>query len=170
MKDLLIAISIFLCLFVNAQVGIGTTDPQQDLHISGNNSTIRIDGLNSSNNSYNYGSRPAPIYTNSDGDLTIPPSPTSSEFLSNGSNMIGTPINVLTGAYGQINSSQLYKTASFRLTQPAMVMIQYSISLVVFRRSGIYASLTVDDGKPRLITNYFYIWRHILKESKYVHH
>lgn len=54
-----------------AQVGIGNTNPQQELHISGANSTIRIDGLNSTNNTNNDGTDLAPIAVDENGDLEV---------------------------------------------------------------------------------------------------
>ena len=45
-----------LAIFVShAQVGIGTTSPQEALHIAGSGSTLRVEGLNSSNNNNNFG-------------------------------------------------------------------------------------------------------------------
>ena len=49
---------------MTAQVGINTSNPQQDLHIAGNDATLRVEGLNSTNNSYNGGD------VNGDLDLT----------------------------------------------------------------------------------------------------
>lgn len=40
-----------------SQVGIGTTNPQEQLHIAGNTSTIRIEGLSNANNPLNDGEK-----------------------------------------------------------------------------------------------------------------
>ncbi|MDC8004501.1 hypothetical protein POV27_10620 [Aureisphaera galaxeae] len=45
-------------------VGINTTNPQQALHMAGTSATIRVEGLDATNNSYNGGD------TEPDGDLT----------------------------------------------------------------------------------------------------
>ena len=53
-----------------AQVGIGTTDPQETLHISGNSSTIRVEGLNSENHDKKANSDLIE-YSNNGGELFI---------------------------------------------------------------------------------------------------
>ncbi|MBE9489763.1 MAG: hypothetical protein IMY67_05670 [Bacteroidetes bacterium] len=57
---------IFLLLFQNnfAQVGIGTTDPQQKLHIASPTGTLRVESLDKNFNVYNGGD------INNDGDFT----------------------------------------------------------------------------------------------------
>ena len=54
MRKLLLG-CILATSITQAQVGIGTTSPQEELHIAGETSTIRIDGLNSTNNPKNNG-------------------------------------------------------------------------------------------------------------------
>lgn len=74
MKKLIYFIFI---LFVNislAQVGIGTIDPKQDLHVAGATSTIRIESQNSINEPIlNTAAELTPIYVTPDGDLTVNP-------------------------------------------------------------------------------------------------
>ena len=55
MKKLILFLSIIYHISANSQVGIGTINPERDLHIAGANSTIRIDGLNEANNVNNDG-------------------------------------------------------------------------------------------------------------------
>ena len=52
-----------------AQVGIGTTQPQQDLHIAGDTSTIRIESLNATNIPFNNGIDLAPVSIDGFGNL-----------------------------------------------------------------------------------------------------
>lgn len=70
-------IYLVFILFFNislAQVGIGTVDPQKDLHIAGATSTIRIESQNSINEPIlNTAAKLAPIYVTPEGDLTISP-------------------------------------------------------------------------------------------------
>ena len=54
-----------------AQVGIGTTNPLQELHIAGTTSTIRVEGLNSINNSNNNGTDLASLAVDTNGDIKI---------------------------------------------------------------------------------------------------
>ncbi|SHI91116.1 hypothetical protein [Flavobacterium haoranii] len=55
------------------QVGIGTQTPQQDLHVAGSNSTIRIEGLDVINNVENNGLELTPVYVTNKGNLTLTP-------------------------------------------------------------------------------------------------
>ncbi len=139
-----------------AQVGIGTTNPQQELHVSGNTSTIRIEGLNSANNANNTGLRDQPVYVNSDGDLKVPVSPANSEIKISNKNFIsnGSPVHITTGASGESGWGQIYQSPSFTLTQPAVVYINYAAS---FGITNIADTAALRDGKPRLVQNYFFI-------------
>lgn len=65
---------LFVPVLVYAQVGIGTSNPQADLHIGGPNSTIRIESLSSVNQPLlNDGSKLAAAFVTSEGDITISP-------------------------------------------------------------------------------------------------
>jgi hypothetical protein len=70
-----------------AQVGIGTVNPLADLHIAGENATIRIESLDAVNNTtYNDGIKLSKAYVDGNGDITI----------GNGSGASGTsPLNFL---------------------------------------------------------------------------
>lgn len=60
------------CFCGFSQVGIGTSVPQKDLHIAGQNSTIRIEKLNSVNSSqYNDGIKPSPAFVDGEGNISI---------------------------------------------------------------------------------------------------
>ena len=55
-----------------AQVGIGTTNPQQELHVAGTTSTVRIEKLNSVNSAtFNDGVNISPVFVDGNGDLTL---------------------------------------------------------------------------------------------------
>ena len=81
-------VTYFIFLFVYggiSQVGIGTINPQQELHIAGDNSTIRIESLNSVNSTYNDGVKLAPSFVDGNGNLSL--------FGGSGSGML--PLNFL---------------------------------------------------------------------------
>lgn len=75
MKSILQLLMLLFVSVSSAQVGIGTTNPQRDLHIAGEDSTIRIESLNNVNQPVlNAGRKLAPVYVTGDGDLTLAPS------------------------------------------------------------------------------------------------
>ncbi len=160
MNKLKKASAFFLFVVLNvtvtfSQVGIGNTSPQQELHISGSSSTIRLEGLNSTNHANNTGVRDQPVFVDSNGDMKIPASPANAEILVANNNFINdaSTVWVRTGTEGQGGWWELYQT-SFTLTQAAVVMIDYSVSMTITNRAGT-AALT--DGKVRLIQNYFFM-------------
>lgn len=66
---------LFLSAFTASycQVGIGTANPQQILHVAGGNSTIRIEGLDAVNNTLNNVTSLTPVYVTNNGNLTLDP-------------------------------------------------------------------------------------------------
>lgn len=146
--------TLFSIVTSYAQVGIGTTNPQQELHVAGSSSTIRVDGLNSTNNSVNTGIRNQAVYVNANGDLILPATPAGAELLFSNNDFIATGQHVQTGTRGEGNNLQIYQTAPFTLTQDALIMVTYSISLTFNDRIG---SGIISDGKPKVAHNYFYV-------------
>ena len=133
-----------------AQVGIGTTNPQEALHIAGSNATIRLEGLDSSNNSLNKGgSSMYNVMVDADGKLSLGEQPGK---LSSEAN-IATPIAVLTAADSNMNSSELFQK-SFTLTHRAMVVITYYISMEFKSYDG---SACITDGRAKIAHNYWYL-------------
>lgn len=61
----------FLSPMLQAQVGIGTISPEQELHVAGENSTIRFDYFNSVNSAYNDGTKNVPVFVDGNGDLRL---------------------------------------------------------------------------------------------------
>ena len=159
-------ISLFsICAF--AQVGINTTTPQEELHVAGATSTIRIEGLDFTNNTLNLGNAEnTRVYVDGDGDLVLGNEPTDIELLFNPDNYLDDPLDT-----GGPNSNQINQTgvgsgyseagwprqigaglSTFTLTKPAIVEINYSISYEIYK-SGI----GISDHHARTAQFYIYL-------------
>ena len=76
MKIKLLYFNLLLGLISYAQtsgVGINEDTPEQVLHLGSQTGTIRVDGLNATNNSYNGGEvdKTYPLFVDENGDMTL---------------------------------------------------------------------------------------------------
>ena len=141
-----IIIFVFAGCFCTAQVGIGTTNPQKELHIAGSNATIRFDYLNSINNSqYNDGIKLAPVYVNGIGDLLLGNGlPSSGEsplnFLIEDPNFIpddpygigedtGKVVN--NNDTGETLVEEKFKSILFTVPQSALIEVKYGVTTMI---------------------------------------
>ena len=136
---------------VYAQVGLGTVAPQEDLHVAGTDSEIRIEGLNTTNNpSYNLGG--ANLYNvmvDDTGTLRLNP---QSGLVSSDSN-IPSPIGLQTTSLSDLNSNALYQK-DFTLQKRALVVISYYIATEFKSYDGLS---NINDGRVKVAQNYFYL-------------
>lgn len=161
---------IFLVFSFSAfsQVGIGTTNPQQDLHIAGETSTIRTEGLDAANNPLNTGNELIPVYVTNQGNFTLKkPSFTSGgtgyelplNFLMDTYNFVPDNFHALPAPhdkYGRIINSDLSNQSitevihkiTIEVPESAMVEVKYSMSLY-FSSSDLlsppYANPIIDE-------------------------
>ena len=132
-----------------AQVGIGTTSPKQTLHVAGSNSTIRIDGLNSTDNTNNDGYSDAAVYVNANGDLILKPA-TPTAILNLLGAAIVNPAVILSGS----NVTQTIKSGNFTNTKDGFVGLSFSLSVTdITDTSG----KPLSDGRPRILALLIYI-------------
>ena len=140
-KYLLLVVSPILW----GQVGIGITDPQADLHIGGDSSTIRIEAMNSTNSPYNNGTDLAPVFIDGTGTISLgngnpygdtPPF----DFLQTSNNFIpDDPYGLGYGTGTVINNDDLGTTYSegqltsitVNMTQDSIIEVKYGITLLV---------------------------------------
>ncbi|RXG27264.1 hypothetical protein SAMN04487999_3280 [Leeuwenhoekiella palythoae] len=137
-------------LFVDGSsdnVGLSTNTPQEKLHISGNNSTIRVDGLSDTNNAENVTGDFMPVYVDDNGTMVLQPSLVQTympvnrvDFLTGNNNTVTSGFN--TGA----SVDRLLLTETITLTQTSLVQIIYFYSVSITRRNGD----AITDGAPRL--------------------
>lgn len=172
MRNIIYYTLIFCFNISLAQVGIGTTDPQQDLHVAGATSTIRIESLNTTNEPVlNTGVRLAPTYVTADGDITLTPS----GFNTNGAGnseplnfLINIPNFVPNGPYGDgtvvandatiTSATAQIVSVPFSSPQDALLEVRYVMTIDL---SDLVlpapAASTFNDISARTVRCYFHI-------------
>lgn len=165
-------IFLFFPFWLNAQIGIGTAKPLADLHVAGNNATIRIESLNTVNSPiYNDGVKPAKAYVTNLGDITINPSTNNgtgpggiimpinfllsqNNFIADGATNKGVVINNDTGTTRA--SAQLAKV-DFSSPGAALIEVKYSITAIL-SKTDLNSSLTpFNDISAKVYKIYFCI-------------
>lgn len=146
----------FWNVFSQSGVGINKTTPQQQLHLGSSTGTIRVDGLNSTNNDYNGGvaGQTYPLYVDSNGDLTLKVTATN--------NSDGTDAYTTAGVNGSVAITALqandgYESVeitsyTFTVTRASIVEVKYSLSIEVFESSLL---TKIKDPYARNVTNFF---------------
>lgn len=150
----------FIGINTHAQVsgvGINKDNPQQALHLGSQTGTIRVEGLNSTNNSFNGGGtdKTYPVYVDHNGDLTLK--------VSAFQNSDGSDAYTTTGVNGNlsITTAQVpndgYETVeitsyTFTVARNTTLEIKYSLSIEVFANSSL---TIIKDQYARNITNFF---------------
>jgi hypothetical protein len=152
-----------ICLLVSSmsfsQVGINTVTPVQDLHIGGATENVKVDGLNTVNNTNNLGMvNSTKVYVDADGDLTLATSSRNVEILFDSENYLEdapTPNNLINqtgGGFGYTVAGIPLAGivgSSFTLTKPAIIEVNYSVSWQVYKTAS--TSGRIADEHARII-------------------
>lgn len=153
-----IAASIFSLSSIGQNVGINTTNPQEELHIAGTTSTIRVEGLDETNNINNLGQNStSKVYVNEFGDLVLGEMTDNVQLIFDSENYlqdVANPTSLIlqTGegdGFSQAGIPTLGLAASFTLTAPAVVEINYSVSWTVGKNFN--PSQKIDDYRARTV-------------------
>lgn len=148
------------------QVGIKTTTPQEELHIAGPTSTIRVEGLNNTNNINNLGvGSSTPVYVDADGDLVLGTLTDNVEILFDSEDYlmnVQDPTNLINQTGGGAGFSQggipIGGTAiSFTLTRPAIVEVNYAVTWTVGK--NVAPNSRIDDFRARIVQTAMYFRR-----------
>lgn len=170
MKSLYIYSALLCSSFIYSQnVGINTTTPQEELHVSGVKSTIRVEGLDETNNVNNLGQQStSKVFVNEFGDLVLGEMTDNVQLIFDSENYLQdvanpTSIVIQTGegdGFSQAGIPTLGLAASFTLTAPAVVEINYSVSWTVGKNFSVihklddYRARTVQTGVYFRLNNY----------------
>lgn len=153
-----IAASIFSLSSIGQNVGINTTNPQEELHIAGTTSTIRVEGLDETNNINNLGQNStSKVYVNEFGDLVLGEMTDNVQLIFDSENYlqdVANPTSLIlqTGegdGFSQAGIPTLGLAASFTLAAPAVVEINYSVSWTVGKNYS--ATKKIDDYRARTV-------------------
>lgn len=173
MKKTVLLLVSFICTLTFSQVGVGTANPQKELHVAGSNSTIRIESLNTTNKPLlNVPPKLAPVYVTANGDLTLnPPGYDAGEAIG-----VNQPLNFLisipnfipNGPFGDgtvvandatttFSSNQIV-SVPFISPQQALIEVRYAMTIDLSDEFLPQASAsTFNDVSARTVRCYFYI-------------
>lgn len=154
-----------LCYTIDstAQVGINTQTPQEELHVAGPTSNIRIDGLNEVNNPNNLGAtNTSKVFVNEFGDLVLGELEDNVQLIFDSDNYLRdvqnpTSLILQTGegdGFSQAGIPTLGLAASFTLTAPAIVEVNYSVSWNVGK--NVTPISRIDDFRARVVQTGMY--------------
>ena len=148
------------------QVGILTSNPESTLHVAGESSNVKIDGLNAENNPNNLGLESTTrVYANQFGDLVLGDRNDNIRFIMDSEDYI--PSNreqkvVQTGTGD--NFTYLvpndYTFPSFTLTDDAVIEINYSLSWRIERN----VPQKISDNGARTVKSTIFIYDHLAGE------
>lgn len=167
-KKILLLFLVSTCLsFGQIQgVGINETVPEQKLHLGSQTGTIRVDGLNGTNNEYNgnVAGQTYPVYVDSNGDLTLELSATENN---DGQDPWTISDINSTVTIDGTNAVVGYETVEMldiplTVTRNVIVELKYSISMEVFEDA---AHTIIKDAYARKISNFFTLDQPILTTS-----
>lgn len=138
-------ILLSVCNVLAGQVGINTNNPEQAVHVAGENETVRIEGLDVINNMNNLGNGlTTRVYVDRNGDLILGASSEKLEILVDYENYLEDVEND-TNRIDQANDPIGFTTAgipidglmtSFTLTKTAIVEVNYSVSWSIYKTEG----------------------------------
>lgn len=152
--------------FAFAQVGVNTNNPQEELHVAGPTSNIRINGLNQVNNVNNLGgTNTTKVFVNHLGDLVLGEASDNVQLIFDSENYLRdvqnpTSLILQTGegqGFSQAGIPTLGLAASFTLTQPAIIEVNYSVSWNVGK--NVTPISRIDDFRARVIQTGMYFRR-----------
>ena len=168
LRQKVIKISFCICFILCAAnvfgqgVGINTTDPQQSLHIAGSNGTLRVEGLNSTNNTFNGGdvngeglsSNTYPLYVDENGEFTLENKTLLNTEDLDALNDTSLPTSAVTLLVSDTDGEASTTIITYPLTvvRATVLEVRYSLSYDIYLNSS---KDIITDNLARRISSYF---------------
>lgn len=165
MRNLYILLLFTSFVYSQTGVGIGTTNPQQKLHLASTTGSIRVESLNGTNSIYNGGdvngdldltNDTFPLYVNGNGEFTLQFVPLYNSEESDALNHASLPTSEVTLAASDgdgTHTEQLF-TYSVGVNRAAILEVKYNLSFDIFEDA---ANTKITDYLARRITTYFQV-------------
>ena len=135
-------------------VGIGTSDPKQKLHIASSAGTLRVESLNSTNNSFNGGGTiNYPLYVDENGDFTLffkPLINTEDLDAFNHATLPNSSVSLSTDDVDGINTT-IIDSREIVVSRASILELKYNLSYDVYLNDS---EDIIDDGLARRIETY----------------
>ncbi|AWM13719.1 hypothetical protein DI487_07485 [Flavobacterium sediminis] len=163
MKKITYIYIVLSAFAANSQVGIKTYTPEEELHIAGTDSNIRIEGLGQFYNPNNLGTGlTTKVYADANGDLVLGTLQDNVDVIFDSENYledVQNPTSLInqTGegsGFSEVGIPIGGTATSFTLTQPAIVEVNYSVSWNIGKNATDRSRL--DDYRARIIQTGIY--------------
>jgi hypothetical protein len=126
------------------RLGIKTDNPQNDIHIAGNNTGIRIESFSSTNHPDNNGVDDSVVYIDHNGDLMLKPSLVQNQMPEDNATTFSPAPITISDPFGDFTATTIYST-TFTITQDALVEVVYQIGVNL----SYFGGGVIEDGLPR---------------------
>lgn len=149
---------LVVCLSYGQTSGVGINElvPEQQLHLGSQTGTIRVDGLNATNNDFNGGEvdKTYPLYVDSNGDLTLEISAHQNNDGGDAWTNSGITGDLTIDNTGPNDGYEVVEMLNIPITvgRDAIVELKYSLSMEVFQDDLFNI---IRDDYARNITNFF---------------
>jgi len=143
--------------FVDAstnRIGINSQTPQTTFHVAGNGTTLRVEELNQTYNSFYTSNDPMPLYVDTSGDIMLRPSLVQNFMALNIQNFIPTSGVVVGRSDGSEVNTNIGNLQTITLTQESVVHINYQFSVRISNNTPTGNPFpndhgVINDGAPR---------------------
>lgn len=162
MRNTYILSALLICSSLVAQtsgVGIGTTNPEQKLHLQKSVGTVRVENLDKNNNVYNGGDTAPtatyPLYVDSNGVLTLDLLPLANSDGLDAIDHLTIPQSSVTLLSTDTDGKNEATVLSYdvTVTRNTILEIKYSLSFEMYNNSAVLG--IIKDGGARRVSTFY---------------